>query len=102
MCAHIKAQCVDFDIDVGLQRSVNKTRRMLVVEPKNIVKEVMLSFRSAPTTNHRLRRWFHVRLDHLHVFNAKKLLEALELYSQSDDIAIIDLCSWQPCHREAN
>ena len=49
------------------------------MEPKSIVKDVMLSFRGVPTTNHRLRRRFHVWLDHLHVFDAKKLLEALEL-----------------------
>jgi hypothetical protein len=80
---NINVQCVDLTLPLVCREALSKTRRMMVVEPKDIVKEVMFSFRNAPTTNHRLRRRFHVWLDHLRVFNAKKLLEALELYSQS-------------------
>ena len=79
-CVHILMFNVSIlTLPLVCREAFNKTRRMMVVEPKNIVKEVMLSFRGAPTMNHRLRRRFHVWLDHLHVFNAKKLLEALEL-----------------------
>ena len=69
------------------REAFSKTRRMMVVEPKDIVKEVMLSFRNAPTTNHRLRRRFHVWLDHLRVFNTEAAGGARALFAQHSEQA---------------
>ena len=124
MCGHIKAQCVNFDIDFGLHRSLqqdplhdgcgaeeHRQGSDVVVQGRtqdesSSEEEVSSSARpitrSSPVKPQRQsdedRRTpptpVHVREEAAGATGAQ--------YSQSDDVAIIELCSCQPCHRETN
>ena len=63
MFAHMKAQCVDFDIDFGLQKSLQQDppHDGRWAEEHRQGSDVVVG--GAPTTNHSLWRSFEVRLD---------------------------------------